>query len=66
MSARYIHPSEDAVLLAMARLGGHKIGHSENRGNYRRLGKPTQLNESKKEIWFQYFIGWNDPIFFTH
>jgi integrase len=29
MSARYVHPSEDAVLLAMARLGGHKIGHSE-------------------------------------
>jgi integrase len=30
MSARYVHPSEDAVLTAMARLGGHKIGHSEN------------------------------------
>jgi integrase len=29
MSARYVHPSEDAVLAAMARLGGHKIGHSE-------------------------------------
>jgi integrase len=31
MSARYVHPSEDAVLTAMARLGGHKIGHSEMR-----------------------------------
>jgi integrase len=30
MSSRYVHPSEDAVLTAMARLGGHKIGHSEN------------------------------------
>jgi integrase len=30
MSSRYVHPSEDAVLDAMARLGGHKIGHSEN------------------------------------
>jgi integrase len=30
MSARYVHPSEDAVLTAMARLGGHKIGHSDN------------------------------------
>ena len=29
ISARYVHPSEDAVLLAMSRLGGHKIGHSE-------------------------------------
>ena len=30
MSSRYVHPSEDAVLTAMARLGGHKIGHSRN------------------------------------
>ena len=30
ISARYVHPSEDAVLDAMSRLGGHKIGHSEN------------------------------------
>jgi integrase len=28
ISARYVHPSEDAVLNAMSRLGGHKIGHS--------------------------------------
>jgi integrase len=30
ISARYVHPSEDAVLEAMSRLGGHKIGHIEN------------------------------------
>jgi len=30
ISARYVHPSEDAVLNAISRLGGHKIGHSEN------------------------------------
>jgi integrase len=30
ISSRYVHPSEDAVLAAMSRLGGHKIGHSEN------------------------------------
>jgi integrase len=30
ISARYVHPSEDAVLEAMSRLGGHKIGHSQN------------------------------------
>jgi integrase len=29
MSQRYIHPSQDAVLDAMARLGGHKIGHNQ-------------------------------------
>ena len=28
VSARYVHPSEDAVLDSMSRLGGHKIGHS--------------------------------------
>ncbi|MGA7622523.1 MAG: site-specific integrase [Candidatus Acidiferrales bacterium] len=29
ISTRYVHPSEDVVLSAMARLGGHKIGHSQ-------------------------------------
>jgi integrase len=29
MSSRYVRPSEDAVLSAMARLGGHKIGHNQ-------------------------------------
>jgi hypothetical protein len=28
MSTRYVHPSEDAVLNAMSRLGGHNSGHS--------------------------------------
>jgi integrase len=30
ISARYVHPSEDAVLDAMARLGGHNSRHNEN------------------------------------
>jgi integrase len=30
MSSRYVHPSEDAVLTAMGKLGGHKIGHNMN------------------------------------
>jgi integrase len=29
ISARYVHPSEDAVLNAMSRLGGHKFGHNQ-------------------------------------
>ncbi len=29
ISARYVHPSEDAVLAAVERLGGHRIGHSQ-------------------------------------
>jgi integrase len=28
MSARYVHPSEDAVLAAVDRLSGHNFGHS--------------------------------------
>jgi hypothetical protein len=28
MSARYVHPSEDAVLSALDRLGGHNFRHS--------------------------------------
>lgn len=31
ISARYVHPSEDAVLNAMSRLGGHKTGHNKSR-----------------------------------
>ena len=30
ISARYVHPSEDSVLAAVERLGGHKIGHSDD------------------------------------
>ena len=29
ISSRYVHPSEDAVLDAIARLSGRKIGHIE-------------------------------------
>lgn len=29
ISSRYVHPSEDAMFAAITRLGGHKIGHSE-------------------------------------
>ena len=29
ISSRYVHPSEDAMFAAMSRLGGHKIGHSD-------------------------------------
>ena len=28
ISSRYVHPSENAVLAAVERMGGHKIGHS--------------------------------------
>jgi integrase len=40
MSSRYVHPSEDAVLTAMSRLGGHKIGHSDNQTNSNAATQP--------------------------
>jgi integrase len=40
ISARYVHPSEDAVLDAMARLGGHNSGHSAEQASNDRDGKP--------------------------
>src|ERR1700730_15316623 len=30
MSSRYVHPSEDSILNAMANLGRHNIGHTDN------------------------------------
>jgi integrase len=34
ISARYVHPSHDAVLCAIDKLGGHKIGHSEDQERF--------------------------------
>ena len=39
MSTRYVHPSGDAVLAAMAKLGGHNIGHSENQAELKENGQ---------------------------
>ena len=39
ISSRYVHPSEDVVLAAMSRIGGHKIGHTE--------GEPEAAGEQR-------------------
>ena len=44
ISARYVHPSEDAVLAAMSRLGGHKTGHSGDRTESSAM-PPRQLTQ---------------------
>lgn len=41
MSARYVHPSEDAVLAALDRLGGHNYGHSGNLGQNDNIPEPS-------------------------
>jgi integrase len=40
ISARYVHPSEDAVLTAMERLGGHNSRHNENLAPLSKNGAP--------------------------
>jgi integrase len=45
MSARYVHPSEDAVLTALDRLSGHNFGHSENARD-KRLTAESSLSSS--------------------
>jgi integrase len=46
MSARYVHPSEDAVLAALDRLSGHNSGHSGNIPEKTLAGQPL-LSSSK-------------------
>lgn len=45
MSARYVHPSEDAVLSALDRLSGHNFGHSGN-DRINKLATNTSLSYS--------------------
>jgi integrase len=40
MSSRYVHPSEDAVLSAMTRLGGHNTGHSDDHADSNANAQP--------------------------
>jgi integrase len=44
ISSRYVHPSEDAVLYAMSRLGGHNSGHNEEPANPKEE-PPRQLTQ---------------------
>jgi integrase len=46
ISQRYVHPSEDAVLNALSRLGGHSSGHSGKSTIPRRPGEFTLSNTS--------------------
>jgi integrase len=45
MSARYVHPSEDAVLAALDRFSGHNFGHREE-GHEKRLAAESLLSSS--------------------
>ena len=51
MSARYVHPSGDAVLAALDRLSGHNFGHSQNVGEMKPAVEPllSTSNDSAKD-----------------
>ena len=51
ISSRYVHPSEDAVLNAMTRLGGHNFGHNQKTGEIAAKREQPQLVEGKEEEW---------------
>ena len=51
ISSRYVHPSEDAVLNAMSRLGGHNFGHSQKAAQIPGKRELPQLTEGKGEEW---------------
>ena len=51
VSSRYVHPSEDAVLSAMTRLGGHNFGHSQKTAEIPADQKELQVTDGKGEGW---------------
>ena len=50
ISARYVHPSEDAVFAALDRPSGHNFGHSENTYQERVMVEPL-LSASHEWSW---------------
>jgi hypothetical protein len=48
VAMRYIHPSEERVLEAIARLGGHKNGHNESLGTTFASSGDSQVVELKE------------------
>jgi len=51
ISSRYVHPSEDAVLNAIAKLGGHKTGHTEKTPEIPPTQEKPQLTEGEEGNW---------------
>jgi integrase len=51
ISSRYVHPSEDAVLAAMSRLGGHNSGHSPEVPKMPSQSETAEVIEGKEEVW---------------
>ena len=52
MSARYVRDSEDAVRLAVERLGGHNSGHISKLLDLANDGPQPHLVETQDEVWW--------------
>ena len=52
MSARYVHPSEDAVLVAVERLGGHNFGHSQKQLEQDSSSESSYPTDKQDEEWW--------------
>jgi len=50
ISSRYVHPSEDAILNAMSRLGGHNSGHRQISHGADEQGAQREFTEAKEAI----------------
>jgi integrase len=51
ISSRYVHPSEDAVLMAMSNLGGHNSGHSQEIPKMPSRSESADMIGKKEESW---------------
>jgi hypothetical protein len=50
ISSRYVHPSENSVLDAMERMGGHKTGHGEESAGTEESGSKRRKYNVSAEI----------------
>jgi integrase len=51
ISSRYVHPSEDTVLAAFSKLGGHNFGHSAKNSDQREAAHLVQADEMERQDW---------------
>jgi hypothetical protein len=51
ISSRYVHPSEEAVLGAFSRLGGHNSGHRPELENSTERRDYLEASDNKGENW---------------
>jgi integrase len=51
ISSRYVHPSENAVLTAMSKLGGHNSGHSAETRELSERAEGGEVAEGEETFW---------------